>query len=115
MATYDFDSEHDTIIKRKLSLAYEQIALTESLVSRTPIEGAIAVEAQETHMGTFHAAPFEVKQPMDHMNILLESGMKIFENPEYDDGTKVHVLKGIFEELVKDHAAIFKAISDKKK
>lgn len=114
MATYSFDSEYDTMMKRKLSTAYEQIELKESLVARTPLEGAVAVEAQNTHMGTFHAAPFEVKQPMDHMNILLENGLTVFDNPQYDDATKVHVLKGIFEELVKDHATIYKAISEKK-
>jgi len=114
MATYDFDSEYDTIIKRKLSMAYEQVEINESLVARTPIEGAIAVEAQNTHMGTFHNAQIEVKQPMDHMNVLLENGMAIFDNTQYDDGTKLHVLKGIFSELIKDHEAIFKAISDKK-
>jgi len=96
---------------KKLLQLGEAWAKMESLVAREPFEGPVSCESDKTHMGTFHAAPFEIKQPMDDMNILLESASSVINNPQYDDATKIHVLKGIVENIQKNHELIHIAIT----
>ena len=96
---------------KKLIQLGEAWAKMESLVAREPFEGPVSCESDKTHMGTFHGAPFEIKQPMDDMNILIESALRVINDDKYDDHTKVHVIKGLIDQIQKDHEQIHIAIS----